>query len=200
MVDTYHIELAKDEHACKGICTIANEFGISNQYCTITNRAQGYQSATEFAKEQQKVTVAEEVILVNFILESAGQGFPMTHKQIEEYANLILWNHIGLEYKPVGKNWVHRFIDRHHEQLQTHWTKPLDTQRAQSMTPKAKKQWFELVENFVVKVGIHKEDTYGIDETGCPPRDLAKEKVLGLEALKHSINKAVQIGKMSQLL
>ena len=102
---THIIELAKDEHACKGVCTIANEFGIPNQYRTITNRAQGYWSATKFAKEQQKVTVAE-VILVNFILESMEQGFPMTHKQIEEYANLILWNRIGLEYKPVGEDWV----------------------------------------------------------------------------------------------
>jgi hypothetical protein len=37
------------------------------------------------------------------------------------------------------------------------------------MTPKAKRQWFELVENFVVKVGICREDTYGMDGMGCPP-------------------------------
>lgn len=108
----------------------------------------------------------------------------MTHKQIVEYANLILQNCIGLKCKPVVKNWVHRFIDECCEQLQTHWTKPLDIQRAQSMTPKAKKQWFKLVENFVVKVGIHKEDTYGMDETGCPPQDLAKENVVGAEGTK----------------
>lgn len=26
-------------------------------------------------------------------------------------------------------------------------------------------------------MGIRKEDTYGMDETGCPPQDQAKEKV-----------------------
>jgi len=52
------------------------------------------------------------------------------------------------------------------------------------MTPKAKKQWFELVENFVVKVGIHKEDTYRMDETGFPLQDQAKEKVVGARGTK----------------
>src|ERR1700683_133384 len=52
------------------------------------------------------------------------------------------------------------------------------------MTPKAKKQWFELVENFVVKVGIRKEDTYGMDEMGCLPQDLANEKVVGARGTK----------------
>jgi hypothetical protein len=68
------------------------------------------------------------------------------------------------------------------------------------MTPKTKKQWFELVVNFVVKVEICKEDTYKMDETGCPPQTLANRRLLGPKALKHSIDKAVQIRKMSQVL
>jgi hypothetical protein len=91
-IDAYCAELAKDECACKGVHTIAHEFGIPNQYCTIANRAKGHRSAAEFGEECQKVTAAEEVILVNFILESVDWGFPMTHTQIEEYANLILHN------------------------------------------------------------------------------------------------------------
>ena len=47
------------------------------------------------------------------------------------------------------------------------------------MTPEAKKSWFELVEKFVVKAGIRPEDTYGMDETGCPPSDQGTEKVVG---------------------
>ena len=49
-VDVYRVELPKDERACKGVCTIADEFGIPKQYRTIANRAQGHQSATEFAE------------------------------------------------------------------------------------------------------------------------------------------------------
>ena len=58
-------------------------------------------------------------------------------------------------------------------------SKPLDTQRAQSMNLEAKKKWFELLEEFVVKAGIRPEDLYGMDETGCPPSDQGTERVCG---------------------
>ena len=123
-------------------------------------------------------------MLKNFILESAERGFPMTHKQISDYTNLILHSWQGHEYNPVGEAWAGRFIDRHREILQTHWSKPLDTQRAQGMNPKAKKQWFELVEKFVAKLGIKKENIYGMDETGCPPTDSSMERVVGARGTK----------------
>jgi hypothetical protein len=178
-VDAYRDELQKDMHMRKGARTIAQDFGIPKQWRTIVNRAQGKRSAMEFSKDRQKLTPAEEGVLKNFILESAERGFPMTLRQIEDYANLILRNRQGPEYQPVGESWGGRFLDRHREILQTHWSKPLDTQRARAMTPEAKKNWFELVENFVVKAEIRPEDTYGMDETGCPPSDQGTEKVVG---------------------
>jgi len=39
---------------------------------------------------KQKLSLAEECVLVNFILNSADCGFPMTHCSIESYANAIL--------------------------------------------------------------------------------------------------------------
>ena len=71
------------------------------------------------------------------------------------------------------------FIDRHHEKLQTHWSKPLDTQRAKSLNPAAVESWFKIVEEFVVKLGIRKEDIYGMDESGFPMAYTGKERVVG---------------------
>jgi hypothetical protein len=127
---------------------------------------------------------SEEDVLKNFVLESAECGFPMTLRQVSDYVNLILQNCLGPEYKPVGEGWVGRFVDRHCEALQTHWSKPLDTQHAQGMTPKEKKQWFELVETFVVKVGIKKENVYGMDETACSPTDSGTQCVVGAHSMK----------------
>lgn len=79
----------------------------------------------------------------------------------------------------IGDTWVGRFLERYRDRLQMHWSKPLDTQRAQSMNPEAKKKWFELLEEFVVKAGIRPEDLYGMDETGCPPSDQGTERVCG---------------------
>ena len=59
-------------------------------------------------------------------------------------------------------------------ELQTHWSKPLDMQRAQAV-----KHWFDLVEELVVKTGIRKEDIYRMDESGFPPADQGKTNVVG---------------------
>jgi hypothetical protein len=61
---------------------------------------------------KQKLFLAEEHILVNFILNSADHGFPMTHCFIESYANAILQKQIGSNYQPVGSGWIFAFLDR----------------------------------------------------------------------------------------
>ncbi|KAH7919618.1 hypothetical protein BV22DRAFT_993879, partial [Leucogyrophana mollusca] len=71
--------------------------------------------------------------MVHFLLESAKCGFPLSHEQIIAYANAIIerrkGNNFDLEKDCIGKQWIFRFLDQHHEQLQTHWGKSLDTQR-----------------------------------------------------------------------
>ena len=82
-----------------------------------------------------------------------------------------------MDCEKIGDSWVARFLDRHHDTLQMHWSRPLDTQRAQSMNLEAKKKWFELLEKFVVKAGIRPDDLYGMDETGCPPSDQGTQHI-----------------------
>jgi len=61
---------------------------------------------------------------------------------------------IGHNYIPVRKKWIYTFLNRNHNKLQTHWSKPLDMQRAQALNPEAVKHWFDLVEELIVKTGI----------------------------------------------
>jgi hypothetical protein len=85
----YRHELEKDERVRKGVRRIAEEFGIPEQWRTISNRAKGKRSQQEFNEDRQKLTPPEEDILKNFILESAERGFPMTLNDIERCANLL---------------------------------------------------------------------------------------------------------------
>lgn len=107
----YRLELAKDPHEWKGVHKIAADFGIPGQYKTIANCAQGKRSSKEYHQEHQKLTIAQETILEEFIWESVDQGFPMTIKQIEDYANLLLRSRVGPEYEPVGESWAGWFLD-----------------------------------------------------------------------------------------
>ena len=52
------------------------------------------------------------------------------------------------------------------------------------MNPEAKRKWFELVEEFIVKAGIRLEDLYAMAETGCPPSDQGTERVVGSRGTK----------------
>ena len=101
-----------------------------------------------------------------------------------QYANVLRQARLGANCEPVGSYWVYGFIDRWHEVLQTHWSKPLDTQRAQSLNPEAVQSWFKLVEEFIVKAGIAPENIYGMDESGFPLAYSGKERVVGARGTK----------------
>lgn len=138
----------------------------------------------EFNSEKQKLTLVEETVLVEFILESADCGFPLRHHEVAQYANAILQQKLGSNFEAVSRSWIFRFLDRHHNKIQSHWSKPLDTQRARSLNPEAVKSWFDLVEEHLVKAGIEAGYIYAMDESGFPTAYLGKERVLGARGTK----------------
>lgn len=178
-LDAYQQEQAKPEGMKKlGLRKIAEKFGVGWQ--TLGRLANGETTASSFAASRQKLTPAEERILVDFSKDSSDIGFPLNHQELEMYANAILQSKNGDGYEPVGKQWVFRFLDRHREELQTHWSRPLDTQRARALNPEAVKAWFDLVEKWIVERGIRKEENiYGMDESGFPPANQGRQRVIG---------------------
>jgi hypothetical protein len=163
--------------AKKSLRVIALQFNVPKS--SLERRAKGGQSIQEFNGTKQKLTSAEEKTLAEFIHESAAHGFPLSHRQIEMTANAVLQSRLGANCECVGKKWIFSFLDRHHERLQTHWSKPLDTQRANSLNPQAVESWFKLVEEFIVKLGILPGNLYGMDESGFPTGYKGKERVVG---------------------
>jgi hypothetical protein len=82
-----------------------------------------------FNASKQKLSPAKEHVLVDTILESANCGFPLSHPKIASTANTIIQEQ-ATSGEPVGTAWVPQFLDQHRDELQTHWSKPLDGQRA----------------------------------------------------------------------
>ena len=139
-VDAYRAEQLKPERSRRGLREIARIYGIPGQWSNIGKRYNGGRSTTEVHQEQQKLTPSEEETLVQFLDESADRGFPQTHQQLKHFADAILQSRLGTgTSESVGGSWSGRFLDRHRDVLQTHWSKSLDTQRASCMNPEAKK-------------------------------------------------------------
>ncbi|EGN91577.1 hypothetical protein SERLA73DRAFT_18298, partial [Serpula lacrymans var. lacrymans S7.3] len=55
---------------------------------------------------KQKLTLAEEDVLVNYLLESAIRGFPLTLGELYQEANMILKSKYRDDYELVGENWA----------------------------------------------------------------------------------------------
>lgn len=102
---------------------------------------------------------------------------------IKNAANEILQARLGANVEDVGHNWCQRFLTRHRDQLQTHWSKPLDTQRAQALNSATVNHWFDLLEMHAVKgkdgQDIWREDIYAMDKTGNTSSDHGIHRVIG---------------------
>lgn len=142
------------------------------------------QAMLKFNVTKQKLTPTEEGVLVDLLLESANRGFPFQHCKIRQFANAIQKSRLGSDCKPLSYFWVFRFLQRHHEQLGTHWSKPLDMQRARSLNPEAVKSWFDLVKKYIVELGIDSKNIYGMDESGFPTAYGGKDRVVGARGTK----------------
>lgn len=138
----------------------------------------------QYGQSKQLLTPEEEAVLSDFILESACRGFPLRHRDIQQFANFIRQARLGLECPKASDFWVRGYLERHHDVLQTHWSKALDTQRARALNPEAVKSWFDLIEDFVVRAGILPGNLYAMDESGFPMAYPGKERVVGARGTK----------------
>ncbi|KAF7336140.1 DDE-domain-containing protein [Mycena venus] len=143
----------------------------------------GGRGITEMNEKKQRLTPKEERVVLDHILMSADRGFPMKPRMVVQSANEILKSR-GAETIDPESNWVHRFLERHCDELQMHWSKPLDSQRAQSLNPKAVEEWYKLVKELLPDQAIRVKDIYGMDESGFPPSDQGKQRVIGQRGAK----------------
>ena len=81
-IDVYREEQKLEPSQRKGARKIAKDFGVENRWQTIIYRYKGGRSTREVHEEQQKLTPAEEVVLVDFVKQSAECGFPPALKNI----------------------------------------------------------------------------------------------------------------------
>lgn len=137
-----------------------------------------------FNASKQRLTAPEERIVVDFCIESADRGFPLTVTNVYKSADNILTARLGDDHLPLGHNWVNNFLARHRDELQSHWSKPLDTQRGQALNPTNVKLWFDMVKEHIVDAGVLPENVYGMDESGFPPSDQGTQRVIGRRGTK----------------
>lgn len=146
---------------------------------TLRNWVEGGRSIQEFNATKRKLIEVDEEQLTALIQLSSDRALPFTREEIRRTANVLLKERFGPEYEPVGINWVYQYLERHHHELQTYWSKHLDVQRADSLNPAAVGKWFDIVKEEIVDKQISPELIFGMDESGFPPANDAKLSVIG---------------------
>ena len=76
-------------------------------------------------------------------------------------------SHLCVEYTPIGKNWVRRFLHRHSE-LSSVTPRTIDVSQIKAATPEAISHWFDELRRVIDKYHILPSNTYNMDESGFP--------------------------------
>ncbi|KAM3067039.1 hypothetical protein ACMFMG_012224 [Clarireedia jacksonii] len=129
---------------------------------TLSRRMAGMQPITITALRFRRLTVLEEEIVVQYVLDLDSKGYPPCLSAVEDIANHILDNE-GLQH--VGKHWVQRFVDRQPE-LKVCFTRVYELQRALCEDPELIWKWFTLFKDTCKEHGILESDIWNFDETG----------------------------------
>jgi hypothetical protein len=129
---------------------------------TVRDRRAGCRPRRECEANPKRLTILEEEVIVQRILEGSIRGLPVSKADVRDMADNLLKERGST---PVGKNWVDNFIQRTPE-IKKRWSRPYDRQRAACEDPALLRPWFTLVQNMKAKYGIADEDTYNFDESG----------------------------------
>lgn len=144
----------------KSIRAAAKAFSIPKT--TLTERLAGIPSRADIPAHNRALTLIEEEVLLQKILNLDARGYSPTQDVIRAWASSIT---TARSQKEVGVRWAHNFVKRHPE-LETRFSRRLSAQRAKNEDPQVIQDWFRLVQNIISFHGIHKDDIYNFDESG----------------------------------
>ncbi|PCH38863.1 hypothetical protein WOLCODRAFT_36897, partial [Wolfiporia cocos MD-104 SS10] len=69
--------------------------------------------------------------VLTFVIQTACQGFPLTHRHLKEAVDEICHARLGNTFPEdsVGKCWTARFVEKHSDRLKTYWSHSLNHSR-----------------------------------------------------------------------
>lgn len=133
-------------------------FGVPKS--TLEGRVKGATRPAHIAHQsQQKLTPAQEKVLVAWVRHLSRRAIPLTRTSLRDTASAIAG-------EPIGINWIDRFMLRQKVDLKIKWTQGLEKCRAQSLNPAAVKGYFDELLRIITEFNIPLENIYNMDEKG----------------------------------
>jgi len=145
--------------------------GLSVPYQTLQHRLPRRLSRSTSHEAMQILSKPEERTLVRWISQPTKTGFPASPALVLQMAEEIQHSRFQLSRtppsyaKPIGKNWLDRFRNRHPE-IKGIWARQIESSRHKAMSVEATRTWFEAVEELCIQHQYPPERIYNMDESG----------------------------------
>jgi len=154
---------------------------INLDHNTLARLEKGGTSLTDHNGRKSWLTHDEQQVILEYALEMARRGFPLSPKRLREHAENILRGRLGDAFceDGLGKNWATRFITKHHERIGMYWSLSLDSSRGRAVNPITKAEYFDLLKDIREEYDIPDRLVYGADETGIQTGIGVTERVIG---------------------
>lgn len=134
--------------------------------------------------EQQLLSLEQERLLVQWILDEERRGFAPTHARIRDFASRILQLNGG--QKSVGHNWVPRFLKRW-PNVRTKTGVTIANKRANQLTQSTVMDWYEELLSIMEEKKITPSTTWNMDEVGTALGNCYNQAVVGTSATKRTL-------------
>jgi Tc5 transposase-like DNA-binding protein len=150
----------------------AKHYDVSR--ATLTRRASGSKSRAQGQESAQLLSMAEEKALVKWISQLSSTGKPVRHALVKEMAEEIRLRRVRhvndasiqlVQYPPIGKEWIQRFLKRH-PLLLTTTARQTESSRLREATFEALFRWFNAVETKFAEQKYDICNVYNVDESG----------------------------------
>ena len=113
-------------------------------------------------------------------------GYPPRYQTLREMAEEIRSHRLKnintsdmtlVEYPPIGRDWVTRFIQWHNELSSIH-PRSIELARVKDISLERLQRWFNDLHDAIEKYGILPENMYNVDETGFAIGEREASKVI----------------------
>jgi hypothetical protein len=135
----------------------ACDFGVPKT--TLTDRWNGGKSHHKAAIAQQRLTPAQEKVLVAWIKSCGARGMGLNEEKVIEAAGFIAG-------APVGERWYRLFLSQNKVDLRGCWASGLKAPRAQCLNRVVVEQFFDLLKTVLQEYSIEPENMWNMDEKG----------------------------------
>ena len=197
-VDAYKAELQKElPSSRKGLWMVCHEIeeeyrhatgkAVRLNHQTLANLVKGEKSLSQFNQEKGWLTMEEVNIVIEYALEVAARGFPLSHKRLKEHVDKICHARLGDAFPAggVGENWTYHFVKKYSNSMKMCWSHPLESAHGNAVNPFTDAAWFDLLLKIFTELEVEEDCIWAADETGFQPGNGYRERVIGSAGTWH---------------